>query len=72
MAVRQGMNRTNGVQLFYDNIENIQDEVNQWLKVNDKYIDVVDIKLLERQNKIVILIHYKKKETKKRKEETNQ
>lgn len=65
MAVRQGMKRTYGVQLFHDNIENIQDNVNQWLQVNDKYVDVVDIKLSECQNKTVALIFYKKKEIEK-------
>ena len=72
MAVRQGMNRTYGVQLFLDNIENIQEKVNQWLQVNDKYVDVVDIKLYECQNKTVVLIFYKKKETEKQKQETDQ
>jgi hypothetical protein len=65
MAVRQGMKRTYGVQLFHDNIENIQDKVNRWLQVNDKYVDVVDIKLSECQDETVILILYKKKETDK-------
>ncbi|MBR4147862.1 MAG: hypothetical protein IKU00_08250 [Bacteroidales bacterium] len=63
MAVVHGMNNTNSVKVFHDNIEEIQDKVNQWLQVNDKYVDVVDIKLSECQNKTIVLIHYKKKET---------
>ena len=54
----------NLVKVFYENSEEIQVEVNKWLKENENDCEIVDIKLSscqfrDCQTKTIVLIHYK-------------
>ena len=62
---KTGKYRTNFVAVLYVDVNNedFEDKVNQWLQEKEDLFDIVDIKLSECQNKTIVLIHYKKKET---------
>lgn len=56
MAIRHGKTQKTFVKVFRLNIEEMEGELNKWIKENEDAAEIVDIKLLyDNQNKVVVM-----------------
>jgi 5'(3')-deoxyribonucleotidase len=74
MAISSGKHKyhqTTFVKEIYVNSEDVEEELNQWLRLNEEEYEIVDIKVSschyrDLQTKTIVLIFYRKKTDKKR------
>lgn len=57
MSVKHGKTPKTLVKVFHLNVEDIERELNKWIKENEDAAEIVDIKLsFDNQNKVIIMV----------------